>query len=430
MPLPVGMKILDSLQGFSEDYFILGAYRTEEFGNATFGTASNISLNNLNLDFGKDPKVISVVLNMALSAGASGVSSSAILDPSQEGIPQNINVYRLKTTIDSTKWFNSAIKDTDYDHTPLNTSSLTYFGGDSIKVYLHNSFGEEILSATKEELDSLELFSKNHKGLYLTCDAPAPGVNGGRLNLFDANQGSIYISYNFQPTWAEGLERKDTLIALNFGYNYVLNTSSYDSRELETEEAAETLYFEGIGGIAPYINGKVLKKQLDLWQESLYADLGYTKGDKNLPKIAIAKASLVFPFEMPANFDYMNITYPSYLFPVQHLKLTDTTDVKYYYLFDDYSSSGNPLGAINRSLMHYECDFSYTIQRMFNKPESEINSSYDLWMYPLLVTETQDYYGSTSAYYSINNNSYYNAKLNGPAADRYPELRIVYTVVR
>lgn len=421
LPLPVTLKMADSIQGVTTSYSTIGAFRTKEFGVAEFGVAGNISPVNTMLDLGKDPKIISTYLNLPLAAVASGASlntSSVILDPSQKGITQNINVYRLKKQLDSTTLYANSISEDDYHHTLLNTSAATYFGGDSIKIYLDNKFGAELLNATAEELDSLALFSERHPGLYITCDPPAGNIEGGRLSLFDATSSFIYLKCNFQPTWEEGLARKDTLIAITLGYGYTLNTSKYSSKNLETDEPLEELPIEGIGGIAPYVDVADLKDVLNSWA----AENGYDPA-----KVLIAKATLVFPFELPENLDIVPYRYPSYLFPVNRKFANDTTDVKYYYPLEDYNSTDNPMGVMNRSLLQYNCDVSSTIQKIMNKDKSELDDSYSFWFYPLR-SETDSYYGYTSYY--INNYTYFNAKINGPAHPvRQPELQIVYAVM-
>ncbi len=418
--LPVGMRSLDSIQGVSDEYMVIGSFMTQEYGEANFGCAGNIAPQYTGYNFGRDAKITSVYLAMPLAESTGDKNSSLTLDPSQEGIPQNINVYRLKTTLDTTTIFCNSIKEEDYDPTPVNKTSITYFGGDTLRVYLNNSFGEEILASTEEELDSLGLFSQRHKGLYITCDSPVSTVNGGRLNLFEYGTAYIYVKFNFQPTWEEGLSRKDTTIRLVFGYNYALNTSSYSSKGMETYLADKSLYIEGMGGIAPFIEAKALKEMLDSWCTSQ----GYDPS-----KVVVAKATLSFPFEEPGNPD-MYSNYPSYLFPTRRLPISETSSTKYYYLCTDYNSTGNTYGAMNRALMKYEADFPYTIQEIINMDKAKVDSSYDIWIYPLTTTETQNYYGYTSIAYLINNYTYYNAKINGPGADRYPELKLVYTVIK
>ncbi len=419
-PLPVGMRMTDSIQGLSDKYFVIGSFKTDEFGEAQFGCAANIAPQYTGINLGKDAKIISTYLTMTLAESEAEINTSLILDPSQEGIPQNINVYRLKVPIDTNTLFSNSLQTKDYDSTPLNTSTVTYFGGDTLRCYLNNSFGAELLTATQTELDSLDLFSEKFKGLYITCDSPVTGNNSGRLNLFEYGAAYIYLKYNFQPTWEDGLSRKDTTIRIALGYDYILNTSSYSSQTLETAEAGESLYVEGIGGIAPYINARKLKSILDSW----CATEGYDP-----KKVIVAKASMIFPFELPSNPDIIPYTYPNYLFPTQKLAISDTTTAEYYYLFSDYASTGNALGAINRALLQYESDMSMTIQALINKPAEEINRDYNMWLCPLMPVQTQNYFGSSTTSYYINNYNYYKARLNGPAAERHPELKIVYTLV-
>lgn len=420
LPLPVTVKQLDSMQGITSKYFTVGSIRTNEFGTARFGTAGNIAPISTTLDLGEDPKIISVYVQLMLAAAGDNGSfnrTSIILDPSQQGITQNINVYRLKRTIDSTTLYVNSLKESDYSPSVLNTNGGTYFGGDTLKVYLDNSLGAEILTASEAELDSLDLFAEKFPGLYITCDDPAGNAEGGRLNLFDATASFLYLKYNFQPTYDKSLPRKDTTIALSFGYGYGLNTSHYDSANKQTDELLEKIPVEAMGGIAPYVDYKALKSLISGWA----AENNYDES-----KILIAKASVEFPFELPENLDLVPYQYPTYLFPTNREFLNDTTDIKYYYLIDDYNSTDNPLGMMNRSLMHYSCDISSFIQKVTNKKLEELDNSYSFWMYPLM-SETDSYYGSTSYY--INNYSYFKAILNGPKAERHPELKLVYAVM-
>lgn len=419
--LPVELKMMDSLQGISTSFTTIGAFQSNEFGVSKFASATNICPTSTTLDLGKDPVIISTYLSMSLATVTSTstlAATSIIMDPSQEGITQNFNIYRLKKKIDTTTLYINSITEEDYDHTPLNISAATYFGGDSLKVYLNNALGTELLTATPEELDSLDLFMDKFKGLYITCDTPAAGLNGGRLNIFSRSASYLYLRYNFQPTWEEGLERKDTLIALAFGQGYCLNTSTYGSSHLETTEPLDVLPVEGAGGINPYVNIQSLKDTIDNW----IAKKGYDP-----TKVLVAKASIILPFEMPENIDLIPYRYPTYLFPTHRTQVNDATAAKYYYLFDDYGSTSNPLGAMNRSLFNYTCDLSTTIQQIINKEKSELDDTYNFWIYPLM-SETDANYGTTT--YLIDNNSYFMGKINGPKADRYPELKIVYAVMQ
>ena len=420
LPLPVTVKQLDSMQGISSSYYTIGTIRTEEFGTARFGTAGNIAPTNTALDFGEDPKIISIYLEIPLAAVADAGSldrTSIILDPSQRGVTQNINVHRLTRQIDSTTLYMNSLTENDYTPEILNVSGGTYFGGDTLKVYLNNSLGEELLTASDEDLDTLDRFAEKFRGLYITCDDPVGSEEGGRLNLFNATSSYIFMKYNFQPTYDKSLPRKDTTVAFVFGYGFALNTSEHESKGKQSNELLEKIPLEGIGGLAPFVDYKALKEILDEW-----ADLN----NIDPSKVLIAKASVAFPFELPEDLDSMPYQYPSCFFPINRKQANDTTGSIYYYLLDDYNSTDNPLGYINRSLNEYTCDISSHIQKMMNKEQSELDDTYSFWMYPMRL-ESDSYYGTT--YYYINNYSYFKAILNGPKAERYPELRLVYAVL-
>ncbi len=458
--VPVELRMADSIQGSSTTYATVGAFNTEKFGVAKFGTAGNVCPNSTSWDTGKDAKIISTSMTMTLAEANASFSSSSgsssympssyynpyysyyysyysyyyptfsttnettssitrtsiILEPSQEGITQNFHVYRLKEPLDSTMEYTNSLTERDFIQTDLCKSAAVYFGGDSISFYLSNEYGQELLSSTQEERDSLELFTKNHGGLYITCDSPA-GINTGRLNLFSLGGITVNVKYNFQPTWGENLERKDTTATFAFGYGGCLNTSNMGSQNLATAQQLEKLPVEGNAGINPYVNMRSLKDSIDIWA---------AKNNIDPSKILISKATIVFPFEFPTDLEMVEYRYPSYLFPAQRKSASDATSSLYYYPYEDYNLSGSTMGAMNRSLNQYSCEVSSTMQKVINMKKEELGSKYDFWLYPLMY-ETDEYYGNT--YYYIDNYSYFMGEINGPKAERYPELEIIYAVM-
>lgn len=404
--LPVTLKMQDSLQATSTDYAIVGAIRTPEFGLVKMGSAANVCQPTTTLRFGKDPVIKSIYFTAAVPA-------KKVMEDNQMNIPQDVFVYRLNKRLDTTTVFCNSITPADYDPVPLNTSSVTYFGGDSIKVYLNNAYGTELLSATEKELDSINLFIDRFKGLYLECSAPEGSLTGGRENLLGFSSAIIMMKYNFQPTWQEGLSRKDTTVYLNYGDGYCLNTSTYGSEGLETAEPLEILPVEGIAGIKPYVDAKVLKDTLDKWAQ---------KNNYNPKKIIVSKASFSLPFEIPADFDMTK--YPTYLFPTQRI---ENQNLMIYYPFNDVNSTGNSLGGMNRSLAEYQGDLSSAIQQMLNKDAADIGAKYDFWFAPIQKL-TDQYYGTVS--YAPDFYTYSVGKVNGPKAERYPKLTLVFSVLQ
>ena len=416
--LPLQTKMLDSMQSLNTSTAVLGAFRTDEFGLTTHSFATNFyhySTKSVNL--GTNRKIKHIYLTMQKS-------SSLILDASQDGLPQNIHVYHMNRVVDTTYKYNSDLKSSDYDHTPIDTGGVIYTGGDTLRLYLKNSFGQKILNATQKELDSSSVFMDKFKALLFTCDAPEEGTTGGRLNLFSTTGAYIYVTFNFQPTWDSGLARKDTTIVLPLGDNtYTLNFSTYSSKTQEKAEPQEYVTVEGLGGLKAYTDPLKLKDVLDEWMSGN----GYDP-----KKVIICKATYKLPFiTNDANVTFINRCFPSSLYP--NCKDKDTSNTYFYAPLDDIYSSSNTAGAVNRSLSCYAGDISSQIQKMCNKDRSEIAANwkkYAMWFSSVLENTTSNYYStSTTTSYSLDRASYSIAKLNGPLHANYPTIEIVFALM-
>lgn len=329
--VPVQLKSSQPLQTISSTEGTFGAIRTEEYGLVEFATVADIYPTMTGWDFGSD----AVVKGAYLLANVSAVYSP--LDE-QEGIPQQVFVHRTYKNVDSTTLYNSSFTAADYDPTPLNSGEVMYFGSDSLKIHLDLAYAQEFLTATEDERDTVSLFAKRFKGLLIRTNTPDEGVYGGRENLLNFGMGALYITINFQPTWEEGLSRKDTLVSFNYGMDNCLNISTYESNKLQTEEAVETLSIEGGAGLKPYINKDDLKQAIETWK---------AKEGLAGKEIVVAKGALVFPFELPEDLDMT--TYPGSLYPCT--RDYDTTyKATLFYPASDISADGMSLGTLNRSL--------------------------------------------------------------------------------
>ena len=416
--LPLQTKMLDSMQSLNTSTAVLGAFRTEEFGLTTHSFATNFyhySTKSVNL--GTDRKIKHVYLTM-------NKASSLILDASQDGLPQNIHVYQMNRVIDTTYKYNCDLKDSDYNHTPIDTNGIVYTGGDTLRLYLKNSFGQKLLNATQRELDSASAFMDRFKAILFTCDAPEEGTTGGRLNVFSASGAYIYLTFNFQPTWESGLARKDTTILLSLGDNtYTQNFSTYSSKPLESGDAQEYLYVEGLGGLKAYTDPLKLKDNLDEWMN---------KNGYDPKKVVVCKASYKLPFVTDnSTVTFINRCFPASLYP--HNREKDTSSYYYYTPLEDVYSSGNYAGIANRSLSCYSGDISSHIQKLCNKDRSEIAANwkkYAMWFTTVASTTTSNYYTSASSTtYSLDRTAYSVAKINGPLHASYPTLEIVFAIL-
>ena len=414
--LPLENRMMDSLQSLSSTYAYLGALRTAPFGLSTFYFATNFAPYNEGSDLGKNRVIKSIHIALPIEA-------KTITDPSQDGLPQNVHVYRMNRVVDTTYRYCSDLKESDWIHTPIDSGGVVYTGRDSLHIRLKNSFGSEILKATQEELDSNTVFIKKFKGLLFTVENPQEGYNSGRLNGFDLTSSSLYVTFSFQPTWAEGLPRKDTTVVFVVTNGVIQNFSTYSSKPLETTAPQEYIYAEGIGGLKPFVDPAVLKDTIDRW----VAKMGYDRS-----KIIVGKATYYLPFvTSEATVSDLNTYYPEYLYPAYREK--DTSSYIYYTPLDDVYSASNTVGAINRSLSYYSGDISSRIQKMVNKDKTEILKEwkkYAMWFCGVNSSTTTSYYTSESTTsYTLDRSRYFFGRINGPLHANYPTLHILYTIL-
>ena len=406
LDVPVQMKTSSPVQAISGGEGVFGAIRTKEFGLVQFSTMADICPNMTSWDFGSNPVVKEVYF-------LAPVSSTYVVEDNQAGIPQQITLHRTYRRVDTTTVLSNSITPADYDPVPMNTSEFTFFGGDTIKINIDKSFGEEILRSTQEERDSLDLFVEKYKGLILKCSTPEDGTYGGRENTVTFGTGAVYIRVDYQPTWDEGLARKDTIFTLSWGYNYCVNVSEYESVNMENMVPGDDLLFEGCGGLKPFISHTALKETIDNWKQ----DMEF--GDK---KILVSKGAFIFPFEIPEDYDMTK--YPSNLYPAH--RVTDTSyNKKFFYPMADINVAGYNIGKQDRSLCQYYMDVPSTIQDFVSKDKSELDDTYDMWLMPTFAST--DSYDNTT--YSIDCTTYYTGKINGPLMERKPKLLLIYSVM-
>lgn len=410
IPLPVKVRAAEPMQSASSSQAVFGAIRTPEYGLVEFATMADICPNYEGWNTGEDLKVKEAYF-MAT------VSNKYVIDEEQMGIPQIVTVHRTYRGIDSTALYNNSITEADYDPEPLNAAETVYFGGDTLKIHLKLSYAEELMSATQQERDSIELFMKRFKGLLFKTSTPDPGIYGGRENVMSFGTGMIYIRVNFQPTWEEGLDRKDTLFCVSFGYDYCVNLMKHESKSMETDTPQENLYIEGGAGLKPYINRNDLKDAIEAWKKE--------NGLEN-KHLLVAKGALVFPFEIPED---NNMTkYPGNLFPA-YQKIDTTYNAKYFYIHEDINVAGYSTGELNRSIEAHVMDIPSYIQDFVSLNKEELGEEYDLWMMPVFA-QTDETYGNTT--YSMDGITYYCGKICGPAAadsTKRPYLRLIYSVL-
>ena len=365
----------------------------------------------------------------------------------------------------------SSLSEKDYIHTPIGKALLT--SKDTVVIPLDRDWAEKLMAATRTELDSMELFIKNHYGLYFNTDDPIEGFIGGRLNNFlsgDVKMGVSSLNNN-------GI-RRDTTITFNIGNVYhgvstQIFKHSSKALELDPENNEEVLYYEGLAGIKPYIDAAILRKSIEDWAEESGIDL---------TKILITRATFELPYEFPDDYRVVDKSYPQGLYPAVYAidSSEGTTDnIKRYTLLGSIYDDTYDKGDINRSLLCYRPDVTYYVHSIITKDEivdddniwliapfeytqttsSSSNSSYyNPYMYnsyynPYSYYGGYGYYGYNSYYNNYYNNMYYYdalysaastqsttyyyadymnyaiGRINGNGAERHPKLNLTYVLL-
>lgn len=483
------MQEIDSLSGYSDYWFSIGAIRDPEFGLTTRKTAVTLVplCQGETWDFGKDPKVKQFHFAVAMD-------STSIADPSQECILQTLNVYELEKALDPKKDFNCK---GDIKHKTAKINKSFFINGtDSLAFNFTQEFAEKYFSITKEELHDMDKYLKHYPGIFLETSNPE-GI-GGRINTFTLQLGysvsQKYITGNYAKlvfnSEYDGV-RKDTTFYFYMGApeftnvdtllkdhgtgnfeQYALTlTHSEGSTERQCHAAdKKELTMEGGMGPKPFIRAKELAR---LTREAIIAD-------GNDPKKAIINsAALEFSFIFPSDYKMM-FKYPKILSPLCLFK-SDSSAV--FVNLTDFSDESENIGEINRSLLKYSPNITYHLQEILNCTDEELaKGTHDIYLMSMAYEsyenttkddELAEYYqylayqsyyssmygsgmnngygyGSYTDYYSymnaaqyasgtsISNTSllpdktrYYCAKLIGPAADdktRVPKLKLTYSV--
>lgn len=403
LDLPVGMKMADSLQSSISKSATVGAIRSATFGLLHSDAAMSITAGTDSIVWGLNPSVRSISLSFSLD-------SALVLNASQRHIPQNFYIHQLKVPLDSTTIYNNSLSTDDYDPFLLTEGGLVYSGSESYTVSLKKEFGERFFSYPMATLDSAELFMKEFYGLYVRCDDPEEGMNGGRLNIFDLSSSRITLEFEYDDE--EG-NRKSSSAYFNLGDHYTVNVYTAGSRELEKADPADGLYMEGLCGIKPHIDARQLRKTVADW----VASEGFPLED-----LLIAKATFVFPFEYHGDRTEFD-NFSSSLFPCRR---KEANNQLIYSPIEEIQDGDLEVGKIDRSHLWYRSNLSFYLQDLIKEDPASITAKDDLWMMP--IVSYTDSYGST--YYYADQYYYTQNILNGTAAERHPVIQLTYAVLK
>lgn len=416
----IEMEYPDSLSAFSLYKFAIGAIRDEDFGLSKKATAFTLVPAHDTLDFGKpgtqvfkrfhfaampdsvstaDPLQAYILQNVnvySLKRPLNYSSSKPVVDVDWERgrISKGVPVYSGKDTLsfDFTQEFGEEYLtacQSDMD------SIITYtakFPGIYIDTDLPQGNGGRI-NMFKLPVD---VYNGYIYGSYAILSFSADYADRGVVDTS--------FVYYLGPLNIYKLDNVSTTSVTDYP-QIAYNISEHETSALKGK-VSDKAYFEGGQGIKPVIKARSIR-------EKVLAEV--TKhGDPR--KILINKASLMLPYDFdPDHYEDISNFYPSVLSPT--CRIANDTSVRFAGLSDASSSVENQ-GNINRSLNCYKPDVSHHIQELMRlEDESKVND-YDIWFLAMADEEVTSHQENSSSdmsdyYQSLMYNSYYNSMYNG-----------------
>lgn len=436
--LPVGHRYPDSLNTELFDYLPVGSISTPEYGNVTVGAAVSIVPSLQFKEWGENPVFKSMVLSLA-------TSSVQTLDDNQKYIPQNIYVHRLTKDLDSTMVYGNSLNESDYTAQQCCKGANITTGLDTVYIEFPEEFAKPIFSMDSTTMDSVELFVKKFKGLYIRTDKRRANDIGGRLSEFNISKPCLTLNYT--STRKSDGQRRDTSeqFYLSGSMAHGIMTLDHD-RNIPEKKLAETeIRTEGLGGITPFVSGKELRDIFDKWMEGMGV---------NRNNLMVSKAVIELPVHFSGSYENY-VTYPINLFPARRMK-DSIGNVVYMPINEIYTQDYNNGSLVTnlddgKDAYYYRPDAALFIQSLIKEDYDKVDSSYDIWLMPTssysVTTKKNNsaisdyysyyyysYYGvdinsSTQTFYCVDNLTYYQGTLSGTAADLRPKLKLTYTVI-
>lgn len=413
----------DSLSAYSSAKFVIGSINDPTFGVSNNATSFTLVPLLDSIDFGKNTKVRQFHFT-AVKDTTSNYSEN------QAHIIQNIYVSELKTALDTNALYGgtftiAANRDKYLDTGKIITDGIpTYNGGDSLSFDFSTEFAESFINRMRDlkmPLDTLGDYLKSIPGIYITTETP--GGFGGRINLFNLEMESsdAYVTGNYAELKITAdygdRENVDTSFLFLFGATstlkmdddgyvtyptqYAFNTCDHDTATDFTANwengNKENLYVEGGYGLKPVVTAREIKE--------IVTKLLNEAGIINFKEVVINKASLIFPYEMPADYTEMD-KFPTVLTPTVRLRSEEGGYITFAGLTDS-SVESEDQGDINRSVCKYSPDISHHVQQILNLEDESKIENYDIWMLIMHDEVIESESSSTDSYY----NDYYNSLL-------------------
>ena len=297
--LPIGMKMADTLQT-SSSYLVLGNLYDDFYGATSAEFAATVTPPDT-LPWGQNPVYKSAKLQFVKF-------STQTYEDGQQELPQNVHVYALTKPMDTTTLYCNSFDEGDYSAEEIGIGTVIYTGGDTLTIPLKDSFASKYMEATQQELDSADLFIKRFYGIYVKADEPLGGGAGGRLTKFS----NAMLRFTFNST-NDGGTTRDTTVTFTVGGSFGTEVYRHSTRDLEVDgdNNLKTIYYEGMAGIKPHIEGEAIRDSIVKWAAAEGIDLS---------KVIVARASIELPYDIPEGDYSIADKYPSSLYPATRYK--------------------------------------------------------------------------------------------------------------
>ena len=433
----IQMKMADALSGYSSSKLTVGAIRDDVFGLTTREAAFPLIPALDTIDLGSNPTPVRFTLRFA----ADTVSCN---DDSQARILQNIHVTELSKALPV--GVSTGCTQAIAHGTQLLTDGLPVYNGSSELTFrFTDAYAQKYIDALqalgpvlrqrgKESDDEEGLINRYDDwigllpGIHLATDAP--DGNGGRINLFEFSCLSVENNYytrnnniallTVHSTW-DGVAKDSTFLfipgetAFHNEAEYINNNQAFDqycfnrtSHATAEGKAVANILVEGGGGLKPVIPASEL-------QEKTRAAIAKAGGDPD--KVIIVKASILLPFDMPADYEEMKY-FPSVLSPTIQKEYASDEGDKYIAFagLTDASVSDENQGNIDRSNLQYAPDITYHLQALMDRTDLNTATDSDIWLLTVHTEKVANASGSlydSSYYQQLMYASYYNALYGG-----------------
>ena len=429
----IELHISDSLSAYNSSRFTFGAISDPVFGTSIKSTSFTLVPVTDSMDFGKNVRIRQFHFTAVRD-------TLSMYHDNQERILQNVYVSELKAPLDTFALYTGTFMSEENCNKYLDTDNLittgipVYNGGDSLSFDFSHEFAQKVVSRlNNKQLDSMELYTQMMPGIFITTDAPI--AEGGRINMFDLNieTADSYVVGNFAELkiTADYDERADVDTSFIFYFGpgsfmeedattsptqFAFNASNHQTiTEKFTEQwnagPKEKIYIEGGSGMKPVIPAIEIKSIV----ENMLAENGIT----DFSEVVINKATIILPYEMPADYLAME-KYPTVLSPTVKLRNENGGYITFAGLTDS-SVESEDQGDINRSRCIYSPDISHHVQMILNLDENDKDfekniENYNIWMLIMhdeTVKESSSSSYDSDLYNSLLYSSYYNNMMYG-----------------